>query len=83
MPEIPHVPLHHMRPAFSFLVSASFANKQNNTAGGWGVGAQCIFVEPELSPCFHLKKNSRERTLSFSSAGKQLPEERPRETAET
>jgi hypothetical protein len=48
MPGIAYVPLYHMRPAFAFLVLALFANKQNNTAGVWGLGAKCLCVEPEL-----------------------------------
>ena len=32
---------------------ASFANKQNSTAEGWGLGAQCLCVEPELPPSVH------------------------------
>ena len=32
------------------LVRASFANKQSSTAEGWGLGSQCVFVEPELYP---------------------------------
>jgi hypothetical protein len=39
------------------LVRASFANKQNGTAEGWGLGAQCWCVEPELPPCVHKKKS--------------------------
>jgi hypothetical protein len=31
------------------LVRASFANKRNSTVEGWGLGAQCLGVEPELS----------------------------------
>jgi hypothetical protein len=30
------------------LVRASFANKQISTAGGWGLGAQCMCVDSEL-----------------------------------
>jgi hypothetical protein len=56
MPGITHVPLYHMRLAFAFLVRASFANKQKSTAGGWGLGSQCLCVEPELSSCVHKKK---------------------------
>jgi hypothetical protein len=37
-----------------FCVRASLANKQNSITGGWGLGAQCLCVEPELSPCVHL-----------------------------
>jgi hypothetical protein len=32
MPGITDVPMHHKGPAFYFFVSASIANKQNNTA---------------------------------------------------
>jgi hypothetical protein len=35
------------------LVRASFANKQNSTAEGWGLEAQCLCVEPELPPCVY------------------------------
>jgi hypothetical protein len=51
------------------LVRASFASKHNSTSEGWGLGAQCLCVEPELPPCFHLK-NPHEHTLPFSSAVK-------------
>jgi hypothetical protein len=49
------------------LVRASFANKQNSTAEGWGLGAQCVCVEPELPPYVH-KQNPRQHTFSFASA---------------
>jgi hypothetical protein len=58
MPGITNVPLHHMCPAFAFLVRASFANKQNVTARCWGLSAQCLCAEPELSPCVHKQIHS-------------------------
>jgi hypothetical protein len=39
-----------------FLMRATFANKQNSITEGWGLSAQCFCVEPEFSPCVHLKK---------------------------
>ena len=51
----------------SSLVRASFAKKQNSASEGWGLGAQCLCVEPELSPCVY-KKNPHQHTLSFFSA---------------
>jgi hypothetical protein len=36
-------------------VRFSFANKKNSTTRGWGLGAWCLCVQPELSPCVHLK----------------------------
>ena len=46
------------------LVRASFANKRNSTAGGWGLGAQCLCLEPKFSPCVP-RKSSHEHTSSF------------------
>jgi hypothetical protein len=51
------------------LERSSFANKQKSTAEGWGLGAQGLCVEPELSPCVH-KKNPHEHALSFYSAAR-------------
>jgi hypothetical protein len=73
MPENNHVPLHHMRPSFAFLVRASFANKQNSTAKGWGFGAQCLCVEPELSPCAHKKKSTPTYVIFFSVSQNNIP----------
>jgi hypothetical protein len=47
------------------FLRASFANKQNSTAEVFGLGAQCLSVEPGLSPCFHTK-NPNGHTLSCS-----------------
>jgi hypothetical protein len=35
------------------LLRTSFAKKRNSNTEGWGFGAQCMCVEPELSPCVH------------------------------
>jgi hypothetical protein len=39
-----------------FLVRASLANKQSSIPGGWGLGAKCLCVEPELFHCVHFQK---------------------------
>jgi hypothetical protein len=71
--EITHVPLHHKRPSFALLVRASFANKQNRTAEGWGLGAQCLCVEPELSPCIHNKNHTNKVYLFLRRLKKIFP----------
>jgi hypothetical protein len=67
MPEIAHVPFTTSALHSPSLERPSFANKQNSTTEGWGLGAKCLCVEPDLSPRVH-KKNPHERTSSFSSA---------------
>jgi hypothetical protein len=49
------------------LVRASSANKQTSAAEGWGLGAQCLCVEPELPSYVH-KQHSHQNTSSFASA---------------
>ena len=52
------------------LVRASFANKRIITDEGWGLGAQCLCVEPELSPCVHKKKSTQLYVIFFFGGSK-------------
>jgi hypothetical protein len=64
MPGVTHAPL------FAFFSAASFANKQNSTAGIWRLGADCSCVEPKLSPCVHweIKKIKTYDMIFFSGS---------------
>jgi hypothetical protein len=53
---------------FPCSVRGSFANKQNDSADSWGLGAQCFCVEIELSSCVH-NQNPQHNTFSFASSG--------------
>jgi hypothetical protein len=60
------------------LVFASFAIKRNSTAEGCGSVAQCLFVEPEISLCVHLKKRTKIHYICLrSESRKPVPPSSP------
>jgi hypothetical protein len=62
---ISHAPLLHKHLAFILFMRALFANKKNSTAEGWGSGAQCLCMEPELSSCVQKKVHTNIYYLVF------------------